>query len=64
MANNIKEVREGQGIGRSKLAEEVGISYHTLYRLEKHEYIPTLLAAFDIATALNKTIDELFIFDE
>ncbi|MEI5992294.1 hypothetical protein A5881_003850 [Enterococcus termitis] len=60
--NKIKEIREEQGISRITLAKDAGVSYDTIRRLENSSYVPTLLVAYDIAAALNKTIEEIFFF--
>jgi putative transcriptional regulator len=46
------------------LAQRVGVRRETIVFLEAGRYNPSLKLAHDVATALNTTIEELFIFGE
>ena len=49
---------------QEELAKKVGVRRETIVFLEKGKYNPSLKLAYNVAKALNTTIDELFIFDE
>lgn len=46
------------------LAKSVGVRRETISHLEKGKYTPSLQLAHDIARALHRTIDEIFIFED
>jgi DNA-binding XRE family transcriptional regulator len=49
---------------QEKLAGLVGVRRETIVHLENGRYNPSLRLAFDIAKALNTTVEELFRFAE
>ncbi|RLF93213.1 transcriptional regulator, partial [Thermococci archaeon] len=49
---------------QEELAKKVGVRRETIVFLEKGKYNPSLKLAYDIAKALNTTIEELFIFED
>ncbi|EMA6343463.1 helix-turn-helix transcriptional regulator [Bacillus cytotoxicus] len=61
---NIKESRARLHMTQEELAKRVGVRRETISHLEKGKYNPSLQLAYDIAKALQTTIDALFIFDE
>lgn len=64
MKTRIKELRARYDLTQEDLARKVGVRRETILFLEKGKYNPSLKLAYDIATALNSKIDELFIFEE
>jgi putative transcriptional regulator len=62
MRTKIKEFRQKLGLTQEQLAEQVNVRRETIVFLEQGKYIPSLKLAFDVAKALNSTIDNLFIF--
>jgi len=48
---------------QEKLAEMVGVRRETIIFLEQGKYNPSLKLAYNVARALETTIDEIFIFD-
>jgi len=63
MKTRIKEFRAKYDLTQEELANKVGVRRETIVFLEKGKYNPSLKLAHNIATVLNTTIDELFIFD-
>jgi putative transcriptional regulator len=63
MKTRIKELRARYDLTQEDLARIVGVRRETIVFLEKGKYNPSLKLAYDVAKALNTTIDELFIFD-
>jgi putative transcriptional regulator len=64
MKTRIKELRARYDLTQEDLARKVGVRRETILFIEKGKYNPSLKLAYDIAKALNTTIDELFIFKE
>ncbi|MFC1900888.1 helix-turn-helix transcriptional regulator [Chloroflexota bacterium] len=64
MKNRIKEYRISRDLTQEKLAMIVGVRRETIIFLEQGKYNPSLGLAHNVATALNTTIDELFIFED
>ena len=64
MHTRIKEFRARYDLTQEDLAKKVGVRRETIVFLEKGKYNPSLNLAYQVAKALNCTIEELFIFDE
>ncbi len=64
LKTRIKEFRAKLDLTQEDLANLVGVRRETIIHLEKGKYNPSLRLAYDIAKALNTTIDELFIFSD
>lgn len=60
----IKEYRARIPLTQDDLAKRVGVRRETIVFLEQGKYNPSLKLAHDVATVLNATIDEIFIFDD
>ena len=63
MKTRIKEFRARYDLTQEDLARKVGVRRETILFIEKGKYNPSLKLAYDIAKALNTTIEELFIFE-
>ena len=62
--NNIRKLRfEQDEMTQQELAERVGVTRQTIVAIEKEKYSPSLEAAFKIALALQKPLDEVFYYD-
>lgn len=64
MKTRIKEFRARHDLTQEDLAQKVGVRRETIVFLEKGKYNPSLKLAYDVAKALDTTIEELFILDE
>jgi len=64
MQNKIKELREGQSLTQLDFAKMLEVSRQTIISLENGKYNPSLPLAHKIARVFNKTIEEIFIFEE
>lgn len=62
--NKVREKRKEQHLTQEDLANKVGVTRKTILSLEKGSYIPSLLLAMDLASALNIKIDQLFFKEE
>jgi len=63
MKTRIKEFRARYDMTQEDLARKVGARRETIVFLEKGKYNPSLKLAYDVAKALNSTIEEIFIFE-
>lgn len=61
MENHIKNLRSESKLSQAELAKLCHVSRQTINAIENNKYDPTLQLAFNIAEALNTTVDELFI---
>ena len=62
--NNIRKLRfEHDEMTQQALADKVGVTRQTIVAIEKEKYSPSLEAAFRIARALRKPLDEVFYYD-
>ncbi|WP_090871310.1 helix-turn-helix transcriptional regulator [Oceanobacillus limi] len=59
----MKKLRSSAKLSQAELAKLCKVSRQTINAIENDKYDPTLQLAFDIAAALNTTVDELFISD-
>ena len=64
MRTRLKEFRARYDLTQEELANRVGVRRETIVFLEKGKYNPSLKLAHNIATVLQTTIEELFIFDD
>ena len=63
MKNHIKELRKSAKLSQEELATLCKVTRQTINAIENDKYDPTLQLAFDIASVLGTTVDELFISD-
>jgi putative transcriptional regulator len=63
MKNHIKKLRKLAELSQEELAKLCEVSRQTINAIENDKYDPTLQLAFDIASVLDTTVDELFISD-
>ena len=60
IANTVINVRKGKNYTQQQLADMVDVSRRTIVSLEKGNYTPSLLLAFQLAEPLEMPIDQLF----
>jgi putative transcriptional regulator len=63
MRNHIKGLRKSAKLSQEELAKLCNVTRQTINAIENDKYDPTLQLAFDIASVLKTTVDELFIND-
>lgn len=61
MKNSIKVYRTIKNLTQSDLAKLCEVSRQTINAIENDRYDPSISLAFEIAKALETTVDELFI---
>lgn len=64
MKNKIRTLRESCGMTQQQLAEAAEVSRQTIISLENGKYNPSILLAYNIARLFEKSIEEVFIFEE
>lgn len=64
LKNKVEEIRKQRNEKQEELANIVGVSRQTIISIEKGKYNPSILLAFRIANHFNKTIEEIFIYEE
>ncbi len=62
--NKIVVCRAEKGWTQEELAKRVGVSRQTIATLEKNKYNPSLILAFKIANIFEKSITDLFDYQE
>lgn len=60
MKNLIKEKRKEIKLSQNELAEKAGVTRQTINAIENNKYDPSLKLAFDLASILQTSVDELF----
>lgn len=60
MKNEIRALREEQGLSQAALGAALGVSRQTVNSLETGRYDPSLPLAFAIARHFGRTIEEIF----
>jgi len=58
--NEVKQLRETNGLTQSELAKQCGCTRQTIVMLEQERYVPSLSLAFSIAAALGVRIEQVF----
>ena len=58
------EFRKALNLQQAELAEMVGVRRETIGKLENGRYNSSLKLAMDIAKVFNKTVEEVFTFED
>ena len=64
LKNKIEQIRKERGIRQDDFAKSMGVSRQTISSLENGRYNPSILLAFKIANHYQKSIEEIFIYEE
>jgi len=62
--NRLEEFRKKHDLSQEELADELEVSRQTIGSLENGRYNPSIILAFKIAKFFNKSIEEIFIYEE
>lgn len=57
-------MRNSAGVRQEELAKAMGVSRQTISSLENGRYNPSITLAYKIAKFFDRTIEEVFIFEE
>jgi putative transcriptional regulator len=65
ISNQIRRLRFEHGeMTQQQLAELVGCTRQTIIVLEKGRYVPSLSLAFSISRVFNRTVDDVFTYED
>ncbi|MDM9630146.1 helix-turn-helix transcriptional regulator [Robiginitalea aurantiaca] len=64
MKNRIRVLRAEKKWTQEDLADAIGVSRQTINAIEKEKFDPSLPTAFRIAGLFERTIEEVFQFEE
>ena len=64
LKTEIRTLRLAKGMDQAELAALVWVRRETIGRLEKGQYNPSLKLAMDIAKVFDRTVEEVFSFQE
>ena len=64
MKNNLEELRKQKGLNQEELAEILKVSRQTISSLENGRYNPSIILAFKISRYFEKSIEDIFIYEE
>ena len=60
MQNEVRKLREAQGLSQGELAIRLSVSRQTINAIETGRYLPSLPLAFAIGRFFRKSIEEVF----
>jgi putative transcriptional regulator len=58
--DRLREARHRAGLSQRALAEQIGVAYPTVARIELEQHRPTLDVALAIARALGTSVESMF----
>ena len=64
MKNRLEEIRKERGVKQEELALALEVSRQTISSLENGRYNPSIILAFKIARYFERSIEEIFIYEE
>ncbi|MEG0874304.1 MAG: helix-turn-helix transcriptional regulator [Clostridiales bacterium] len=64
MKNKLEAIRKEHNMNQEELAMALSVSRQTIMSLEKGRYNPSINLAFKIARYFDKTIEDIFIYEE
>lgn len=64
MRNRIRVLRTERRWSQAELADRLGVSRQTVNAVENEKYDPSLPLAFRLARLFDKSIEEIFQFDD
>lgn len=64
MKNRLEELRKQRGVKQEDLANALEVSRQTIGSLENGRYNPSIQLAFKIAKYFNRSIEDIFIYEE
>ena len=64
MKNYIEEIRKERHITQADFAKKIGVTRQTISSLETGRYNPSLFLAHKIARYFDRSIEDVFIFED
>ena len=62
--NNIKALRSSKNMPQVELADRVGVHRETITRIENGYKLPSVKLAINIAKVFDKSVEEVFFFED
>ncbi|KGB50108.1 DNA-binding protein [Leuconostoc mesenteroides P45] len=62
--NNVQYIRKSLHLTQESLAQQIGISRRTIVSIEKGNYTPSLMLAFQLSVALETPLTDLFTINK
>lgn len=60
LCTRLKEIRQARGLTQEALAAQLGVTRQTIIAIEKLKYVPSVKLAFEIASALEVSVVDMF----
>lgn len=60
VANCLRELRREHGLTQEKLAEDLGVTRHTILALEVGRYVPSIELALRLASYFRRPLESIF----
>jgi putative transcriptional regulator len=60
MKNTVKEERIKKLLTQVQLAEIVGVSRQTIFSIEIHKYVPSVVLSLKLAKAFGRRVEDIF----
>ena len=64
VANRLRELRHEHELTQEKLAEDLGVTRHTILALEVGRYVPSIELALRMATHFQRPLESIFWLEE
>ena len=64
MRNEVRRLREAQGLSQGELAQRLAVSRQTINAIETGRYLPSLPLAFAIGRFFRRPVEEVFRDDD
>lgn len=64
MKNILEQLRKEKSVSQVELADAMEVSRQTISSLENGRYNPSIVLAFKLARYFDKSIEEVFIYEE
>lgn len=64
MKNILEQLRKERSVSQVELADAMEVSRQTISSLENGRYNPSIVLAFKLARYFDKSIEEVFIYEE
>ena len=61
--NRVRELRIGRGMTQEEIAERLGVSRQTIISIELGRYNPSIVLAYKLARAFDRSIEEVFFYE-
>jgi putative transcriptional regulator len=60
VVNRLREIRREYGLTQEKLAEDLGVTRHTILALEVGRYMPSIELALQLAAYFDRPLETIF----